>query len=596
MPGLIVSARLARYVQAMDRHGIAIVLDEIATLLEIQGENRFKARAFSNAARALEQTGEELAALVCEGRLEKMEGIGPATAGVMRELMETGSSRYYAELRGRTPSGLLELLAVPRLGASRVRLLHEKLGVASLEDLERAARAGRVATLAGFGPRTQARILEGISQVRASVGRRRYADSLELAERLRSFVAAQPGIQHADIAGELRRGCETVGNIVVIALAEEIPTSTLSALRDLPGLARVTADARSVSGHLADGVELRVTLVPPEEYTTTLLFETGSPQHLDRLRDLAVSAGLDLTARGLFRAGQRVLVHEEKAIYEALDMEWTPPELRESGDEVAVARSHELPELITYDSLRGCFHCHTTWSDGRASVAEMAEAARARGWRYLGIADHSKYAGYAGGLSPDEILAQHQEIDDWNQSHGKKLWLFKGIEADILPDGQLDYEDRPDLLERFDYVIASGHSGFNLPEADQTRRFLRVIENPFVTFLGHLTGRLLLARQGYTMDLPAVFAAAARRGIGIEINSDPNRMDMDWRHWRAARALNIPTAINPDAHSVAQLDYVHNGVAIARKGWLSAQAIVNCWTLAEVRRFFRQTRAARAAN
>jgi DNA polymerase (family 10) len=374
-----------------------------------------------------------------------------------------------------------------------------------------------------------------------------------------------------------------------------VPQTTLAALRGLPGLASVATDERSMSGKLADGVELRVTIVPPEEYATTLLFETGSQLHLDRLRELAPSAGLELTAQGLVRASQRVPVQEETSIYEALDLQWIPPELRESGDEVAVARNHALPELISYDSLRGCFHCHTTWSDGRASVAEMAQAAHARGWRYLGIADHSKYAGYAGGLSPEEILAQHEEIDDWNQSQGKKLWLFKGIEADILPDGQLDYGDRPDLLERFDYVIASGHSGFNLSAAEQTQRFLRVIENPYVTFLGHLTGRLLLARQGYTMDLPAVFAAVARRGIGIEINSDPNRMDMDWRHWRAARALNIPTAINPDAHSVAQLDYVHNGVAIARKGWLTAQAIVNCWTLAEVRRFFRQTRGASAA-
>jgi DNA polymerase (family 10) len=291
----------------------------------------------------------------------------------------------------------------------------------------------------------------------------------------------------------------------------------------------------------------------------------------------------------LFREGERLPTSEESAIYDALGLQWIPPELRETGEEVAVSAAGLIPELVTYEQLRGCFHCHTRWSDGRATVEEMAEAARARGWRYLGIADHSRFAGYAGGMTRDEIIAQHAEIDVWNAAHGKKLWLFKGIEADILPGGQLDYEDEPDILARFDYVIASAHSAFTLDTAEQTRRFLRVIENPYVTFLGHLTGRLLLSRRGCAMDLVSVFDAVARRGIGIEINSDPWRMELDWRHWPAARARGIPAAINPDAHSTAQLDYVHNGVAVARKGWLQADSIVNCWPLSRVRQFFERT-------
>jgi DNA polymerase (family X) len=575
----------------MDRHGIAIVLDEIATLLEVQGENRFKARAFTNAARAIEAADADIEQLVRERSLESIEGIGPATATVIRELVETGSSRYYTDLRGRTPSGLLQLLAVPRLGATKVRTLHERLGVDSLDDLESAAREGRIAGLPGFGERTQARILEGIAHVRGSVGRRRYADARELAMRLRAFVEAQPGIARAEIAGELRRGCETVSTIVVLAQLDEGATpDALLALRTLPGLSPTETTGSSFAARLGDSVEVRVLAVAGDEYATTLLLETGSHAHIAALQDIAERSGLSLSASGLFRDDTHTPTPQESDVYAALDLAFPEPELRETGDEVQAARDRTLPDLVTYEALRGCFHCHTTWSDGRAGVAEMAEAALDRGWRYLGIADHSRFAGYAGGLSPEEILAQHDEIDDWNRRHGSRMWLFKGIEADILPDGRLDYEDRPDLLERFDYVIASAHSALTLAEPEQTRRFLRVIENPYVTFLGHLTGRLLLARQGCALDMPAVLAAVARRGIGIEINSDPNRLDMDWRHWRAARALGIRTAINPDAHSPGQLDFVHYGIIIARKGWLEPDAIVNCGTLADVRRYFRSTR------
>lgn len=572
----------------MDQNGIALVLHEIATLLEIQGENRFKARAFSNAARAVVHA-EDWNTLVQQGSVETLEGIGAATARVIHELNEEGRSRYYEELRQRTPSGLLEILAVPRLGASKVRLLHEELGIRNLDELERAAREGRVAGLPGFGERTQARILEGIEQVRRNVGRRRYAEALELAVRLRAYVAAQPEVTRADVAGELRRGCETVRGVAVVAETTDA-RAVLENLKALPGLGAPDVAGRSIAGRLGDGVELNIVLVPPPEYATTLLFETGSSGHVEALRALAGEAGLQLSRAGLLRSGERIETNDESDVYRALGLEWPAAELRETGVEIEAARTGRLPELITYDALRGCFHCHTTWSDGRATLAEMAEAAQARGWRYLGIADHSQFAGYAGGLSPEEILAQHEEIDEWNRQHGNRIWLFKGIEADILPDGRLDYEDRPDLLERFDYVVASAHSGFNLPADAQTRRFLRVIENPYVTFLGHLTGRLLLGRAGFTMDLGAVLAAVARRGIGIEINSDPNRMEMDWRHWPAAKALGIRTAINPDAHSPAQLDFVHNGVAIARKGWLEAGDIVNCGSLTEVTTYFRETR------
>jgi DNA polymerase (family 10) len=343
---------------------------------------------------------------------------------------------------------------------------------------------------------------------------------------------------------------------------------------------------------VSDGVELHLTVVPDDEFATALLFNTGGEQHLAALHDRFAERGTELTERGVFRAGERVPTANEPDVYQVAELPYIEPELRETGVEIQIADSGLLPNLVSYDDLRGCFHCHTTYSDGKATIAEMAEAAFQRGWRYLGIADHSQFAGYAGGLSPQRIREQHAEIDEWNDQQGKRVWLFKGIEADILADGEVDYSDQPELLASFDYVVGSVHSSFGLPRAEQTQRLLRAIENPCLTFLGHLTGRLLLLRKGYELELDTVLAAAAERGVGVEINSDPRRMELDWRYWPGAKRLGIRTAINPDAHSPAQLDFVHNGVVIARKGWLEKKDVVNTWPLAEVKRYLKQARKA----
>ena len=578
----------------MDKHAVAIVLEEIGTLLEIHGDNKFKSRAFINAARAVEKTEHDLVGLARRNELEQIGGVGPATAAVIRELINTGTSRYYLELRERTPNGLIELLAVPKLGATRIRTLHEQLGINSVDDLERAARAGRIAPLKGFGARTEERLLEGIQYVRSITGRRRYADALELGTRLRGFVAALPGVQRAELAGELRRHCETIDAIEVIAAIDA--THAVEAIEhflELPGLVRSAAIGNAGAvGKASDGVELRLTCAPPQSFGAMLLFATGGTQHIEQLQERAQDQGLELTSDGLKRGAQLIAAREEAGIYEELGLAYVEPELREGRGEIAAAERGELPTLLTYEDLKGCFHCHTSYSDGKASIAEMAEAAHARGWRYLGIADHSQYAGYAGGLSPDEIRQQHDEIDAWNEREGKRVWLFKGIEADILPDGRLDYDDQPDLLASFDYIVGSVHSSFGLSTEAQTQRFLRVIQNPYLTFLGHLTGRLLLSRKGYTIDIDAVLSAAAERGIAIEINSDPHRMELDWRHWPKAKGLGIRTALNPDAHSPRQLDFVRYGMAIARKGWLEAGDVVNAWPLTQVKKFFKQTRRA----
>jgi DNA polymerase (family 10) len=560
----------------VDKHAIALVLDEIGTLLDLHGENAFKARAFQAAARAVERADDDVNQLARKGELESIAGIGPATARVIRELVDTGTAKFYLDLRNRTPSGFYELLAVPKLGAKRIRLLHEKLGIQSIADLERAARAGEIAQLPGFGGRTQELLLEGIKYVRGTLGRRRLAEALDVGPRLLGFVSAIPGVLEAEIAGELRRRLETVDGIDIVAAVEpDAQQNVLGLFLELPGVMETGRQGDDGAfARLSDGFVLRLRCVPAGDYARTLVEATGSAEHVKALHAHAPQLA---TLR----------VNTEQQLYESSGLQYVPPELRETGEELEVAKVQQLPQLVELDDLRGCFHCHTVYSDGRHTVAEMAEAARQRKWRYLGIADHSKNAGYAGGLSSEQIARQQEEIDAWNAEHGSKLWLFKGIEADILTDGRLDYEDEPDVLASFDYVVGSVHSSFNLPVDTMTERLIRAMQNPALTFLGHATGRLLLSRAGYRIDVEAVMAAAVELGVAIEINSDPHRLDLDWRYWRRGKQLGVRTAINPDAHSTRSLGVVEYGVCMARKGWLETSDVVNTWTLPAVKKFLR---------
>ena len=569
----------------MDKHAVAIALEEIGTLLDLQGENRFKARAFLSAARAVDKMEGDFAQLVRSRAIENIAGIGPATARVIYELAEAGQSKYLDDVRGRTPAALRELLAVPGLGISKVKQLRTALGIETLADLQEAAAAGRIAGVRGFGEKTQAKILQGIEFVRGGAGRRRLATALESGRRMQNFLAGQPGIVQAEIAGELRRCLETVDGVdFVIAADDDMCEAVVNAFMELAPAPRAERSSKtSARVVLADGLALRVQCVTPVLFPTTLLFHTGTRAHLDALVDRAVQRDLRLDETGLWRGRRRLPIETEADIYAELDLQFVPPELREDAAGVAAAALGKLPELVERDDLRGCFHCHTTYSDGRATVAQMAEAAADRGWRYLGIADHSQYAGYAGGLSVQDIKRQHREIDAWNDSNGRRVWVFKGIEADILPDGTLDYAANGNTLDSFDFVIGSVHSRFRMTEAEMTRRILRAMEDPHLTFLGHPTGRLLLSRAPYPLDVPEVMTAAAARGVAIEINGDPHRLDLDWRYWPDAKRRGIRCAINPDAHSTSSLDYVRYGVAMARKGGLEREDIVNTWPLRQVR-------------
>jgi DNA polymerase (family 10) len=573
----------------------AAVLAEIAMLSELVGENPYRSRAFSNAAHALEGSSADLAALTRRGELTTLPGVGPAIAATLKELVETGRSREHEALREKTPVGLHDLLRLPGLGLKRVRALYAGLGVDSLERLEEAVHAGKVATLPGFGEKTAQRVLEGIAFLRSAAGRRRYPQALELAVRFLEWLRAHPEVEAAEIAGEVRRRMEVVEEVALVAASRE-PGRLVEAFLALNGEARTGEAAETVASfRLRDGLGVRLRCAAAESFVGTMVWETGSEAHLRDLAARAEERGMLLDGAGLWGGGMRLPLRDEEALYRELELAYVPPELREGLGEVAAAARGEIPALVEVDDLRGTFHCHTTWSDGTATVAEMAEGARAKGWAYLGLGDHSRSAAYAGGLTPAQVRAQHREVDEWNARHGgkgkRRFRIFKGTECDILSDGSLDYPE--DVLASFDYVVGSVHSAFRMPERAMTERVIRAIENPHLTILGHPTGRVLLYRDAYEIDVRAVIDAAAEHGVAIEINADASRLDLDWRHVRYAAEKGVLVPINPDAHSVRGLDNVAFGVNAARKGWLTAPRVLNTWTLEAVEEYLARRKQGR---
>jgi DNA polymerase (family X) len=572
----------------MDRHAVALVLQEIAALLQTQSGSRFRARAFRTAAKSVERLDASLPDLVASGALRDVRGIGPATARVIEELVVTGESSYHAALLARGPGTLNDLLRVPGLGVKKVQQLHAQLGITDLDELEAAARAGSIAGARGFGERTQQAILAGIPFARSVVGRRTYAHAADAGYRLASFMSALDTVAAVAVAGTLRRCHEVVDRITLVAAARGEQQALLRALEDAPGPSWAAGDDGVVRARLADGVPVEVHVCDVASFAAALFFATGSDAHVAAVLAAAREQGLELRPDGLWRGGAAGALPDEAALYDRLGMQFVPPELREDGSEVAAAQAGTLPRLVALDDLQGCFHCHTTWSDGTATVEEMAAGARALGWRYLGIADHSRSAGYAGGLFADAVRRQHAEIDAWNARHGAELCIFKGVEADLMRDGRLDYaaQGEDHVLERMDYVVGSVHSRHSLDRAGMTQRMVAALADPRLTFLGHATGRLLLIRDAYDVDLEAVVRAAAAGGSAIEINADPRRLDLSWQHWPLARELGVRTAVNPDAHSVEGMRNVEYGVLMARKAWLTTSDVVNAWDIADVREFF----------
>ena len=573
----------------METSRVARVLDEMGTLLEVRGENPFRCRAYHNAAAALKGLPGDLAPMLDDGTLAEVPGLGETMLAKIAKLVTTGHLPEYEALKRETPPGLVALLRVPGLGPKKIKALRDELQIESLADLRAAGDSHKIASVKGFGAKTEAKILEGIAFLEKSGDRILQSTARRLMAPLLEGVRAQPGVIRAEACGSLRRRAETIGDLDILFSAGD-PAPILDAFLGRPEIAEVLAHGPTkVSVRLAEGVQCDVRGVQDDQFPFALHYFTGSKAHNIAMRRRAIDRDLKLNEYALEGPDGAIRCRTEADLFEALGLAFIPPELREDRGEFAPAERGALPPLIELADLTGTFHCHTDWSDGGATLEEMAEGARAAGLKYLGIADHSRSAAYAGGLSVDRVRRQWAAIDSWNESRGKTIWLYKGTECDILPDGSLDFPD--DLLAGFDYVVASVHSGFGLDREAMTRRIVRAVAHPKVTMLGHPTGRLLLARDAYAVDLDAVIAAAAEAGTAIEINADPHRLDLDDEHARKAKAAGISIAINPDAHSVAGFANLDYGIGVARRAGLTAGDVLNAGTPAEVGRLLAKMRA-----
>jgi DNA polymerase (family 10) len=579
-----------RGMKTLDRKAIADILDEMGTLLELQGANPFKSRAFHNASRAIEGTTGDLAAMAREKTLTSIKGVGEGIAAVVTDLALKGKSRDYAELRASFPDGVLDMLRIPGLGPKKVAVLYRKKKLAGLDELEAAARADRLSSLEGFGRKTQENILAGIAAVRSRGDKHLYSSASKAADAVLSVMSLQPGVKRASIAGSLRRRKEVIGDIDILLSAPDAERERLMKVFVAhPDVESVVAQGPTKSSVvLASGINCDLRIVDDAEYPFALNYFTGSKEHNVTLRARAKKFGWSLNEYGFSRAEEEetrgkakriVDCADEEAVYRALELDYIPPELREDRGEIVAAEKHALPELIDAKDIRGTFHCHTTYSDGLHSLREMSDAAKALGWEYLGIADHSPAAAYAGGLSPARLKQQFSEIDALNASE-KSFRLFRGTECDILPDGSLDWPEK--VLAGFEYVVISVHSSFKMSESAMTKRIIKALKNKHVTMLGHPTGRLLLERDAYPVNMTEVINAAADYGKIIEINAHPSRLDLDWRLCAYAREKDVRIAINPDAHTRDGLADVRYGVGIARKGWLTAGDVINTRPLSRV--------------
>jgi DNA polymerase (family 10) len=575
----------------MDSRSAAHVLSQIGALLQVKGDQKFKARAYAGAARSLIALDtDDLAPMLRSGELADTPGIGPATLSVVRDLVETGESSYLNQLREGIPEGLLDLMRIPGLNAAKIQLIHDTLGVETVEDLERVAQNGQLAELPKFGKKTAEKILKGIEIVRRNAHLKRFPAAAIEAHVLLANVLKHPDITNAEVAGSIRRHNEVVADIDVVAECSGDPARVAESFARSPGVreAKTSTDRGSVHIRFVDGTHLDMHCVSKPDYPVALWRATGSTAHVEEMNVLAQNRGFAISGNSLVeKRGNRVALKSEADFFRALDLDVIPPEMREGMGEIEAAARRELPNLVTFDDLRGVLHCHSDYSDGGATIEEMAIAAKERGWDYIGISDHSESAFYAGGLKRDKLLRQLEEIDELN-ARMTDFRILKGIEADILADGRLDYDAQ--ILDGFDFVIGSIHSRFSMDGDAMTKRVLAAFDDPHLTILAHPTGRLLLSREPYAIDVEAVLEKAAQVGAAVELNADPHRLDLDWRYCRQAKELGVTIEIGPDAHSTAGLDNVHFGIGMARKAWLEAAEILNARSAEDVIAFARKRR------
>ena len=571
----------------MDKKEVSDILEEIGTLLELKGENPFKVRAYHNASRIIEGVTSDLKTLVETESLSTIKGIGEGLAEKITLLVKTGHLPYYEELKKSLPEGLLKMITIPGFGSKKAKAVYEKLKIKTIEELEEACKKDRLKDLDGFGEKSQENILKGIEQVRIHSERRQFDFALTEAEKIFEAILKNKKVIRSEIAGSLRRKKETIKDIDIVASSKEKDRlAIMDAFTSHPEVASVVSkgDTRS-SVVLKSGMNADLRIVTDKEFPFALNYFTGSMEHNTEMRGLAKKRNWKLNEYGLFDGEKEIPCKDEEGIYKALGLQYIPPELRESIGEIEVAQNGKIPRLVELSDLKGILHVHTTYSDGVNSLEEMANACRKMGYQYLGIADHSKSAAYAGGLTLEKLKKQHQEIDELNKNR-KDFKILKGIEIEILVDGRLDYDDK--TLATFDFVIAAVHSNFNLSEKEMTKRIVKAISSPYVDILAHPTGRLLLTREGYSVNVTDLIDAAQQFGVAIELNAHPKRFDLDWKFCKVAKEKGVKISINPDAHNVEGLSMVEYGVGIARKGWLEKDHVLNTLSLKEILQAFKK--------
>ena len=572
----------------MTRESAAEIFSRIALLLDLKGENPFKIRAYKTGAEVVESFPGDIMQLARDNQLKGIKGLGDALQDKLHELATTGSLTFYDKLKAEFPDSLFELFEVQGLGPKKIKTLHAELGVSSLADLKRVCESGAAATLSGFGQKSVEKILESIAFREAHASEFRLDQVYPIAEQLREFLRHHPDVVQVEVCGSYRRGKEVVHDLDFL-VATSAPESVIAAFTAHPIVTGIIAQGSTkASVHVTHGLQCDLRAVSTREYPFALTYFTGSKEHNVSLRQRALEKGWSLNEYGFKPVEGRPHapipeIPDEPALYRALGLDYIEPALRENTGEIPAAEAGHLPRLVELENLRGVFHNHTTASDGRATLREMAEAAIDLGFQYLGIADHSKSSFQANGLDARRLRDQIAEIRTLNAefaAEGVPFKIFTGSEVDILKDGSLDFDD--EVLAQLDYVVASVHNVFNLPEEEMTARILRAIASPHVTMLGHLTGRLLAQRPAYAVNIPRIIDAAAANGTIIELNASAWRLDMDWRWWKLAKEKGVKTSINPDAHSTEGLKDVVFGIQAARKGWLTRHDVLNCLPLAQV--------------
>lgn len=574
------------------RDTLVSTLEEIALLLELKGANPFKTRAYRQGAEIVQNFDGDIVSLAANNELKGIKGFGAALQQKLHELASSGQLEYYNELKAEFPETLFELFELQGLGPKKIKALYDKLNVDSISSLKETCESGAIAELSGFGAKSVEKILSSIANREKFADRFRLGDVAPLAETLLERLRDHPKVSRSAIAGSYRRSKETLHDLDFLVATTE-PAELTEFFTNFPEVHDIIANGETkASIRLENGLQCDLRAVSSEHFPFALQYFSGSKEHNVALRALALKQGLSLNEYD-FTPSEGVEVpevHEEKDIYSALGLQWVPPELRENRGEIEAADQGTLPTLVELENLRGTFHNHTIASDGKNTLAEMAEAAREHGLQYLGIADHSKASFQANGLDEERLLKQVEEIKSLNEELDG-FTLLTGTEVDILKDGSLDFND--EILSQLDYCVASVHNAFTLDEDTMTKRLIRAMENEHVTMLGHLTGRLLLKRDPYQVNIDKIIDCASETRTIIELNCNPWRLDMDWRWWNKARDKNVLCSINPDAHATNQLQFLAYGVRLARKGWLRREDIINCRPVNEIKEWLALPKAQR---